>query len=133
MNPQTNTKILLVDDDNLVRDVYRRLLGRHFNVSLACGAREALDLLAAGGPFAVVMSDFRMPGLSGLELLRHVRSDWPQTSRILLSGQLEIAEMSGDDDLARVIGKPYPHSELIQVLRQAIDEYNLKTCAVTAS
>src|SRR5436190_15251851 len=76
VNPLVNRRILLVDDDELIRDMYRHLLGTHFEVSIANNAHEALDLLSKHGPFAVVLSDFRMPRKSGVDLLREVRQSW---------------------------------------------------------
>ena len=58
-------KILLVDDDSNILDAYRRSLNREFSLETALGAEQALKLVADNGPYAVVVSDMRMPGMSG--------------------------------------------------------------------
>ena len=126
MDLHANRRILFVDDDDLVRDMYRRLLGRQFEVSIADSADEAIDILSTDGPFAVIVSDFRMPRTNGVDLLRHVRQSWPDMSRILMTGHLEISEMADDIELATVIGKPCPYPEMIAALTRGLDAYNCR-------
>src|SRR5437867_904807 len=113
-------RILFVDDDALIRDMYERLLGDQFDVSIANGAVQAIEILQTNGPFAVIVSDFRMPRTNGVDLLRRVRQTWPDTSRILMTGHLEVPEIASDGELATVIGKPCPYPELMQALRKGI-------------
>ena len=58
-------KILLVDDDSNILEGYRRILSREFQMETARGGEQALKLVAENGPFAVVVSDMRMPGMDG--------------------------------------------------------------------
>lgn len=80
-----DNKILFVDDDVLILEGYRRMLHQEFSVSTAIGGQQALALLRASGPFAVVISDMRMPGMNGAEFLANVREKAPDTVRMLLS------------------------------------------------
>lgn len=78
-------KILLVDDETSVRMMLREFLSERYVCETAASTREALDKLAAE-PFALVISDMLMPGLSGVELLREVLAQYPDTAFIMLSG-----------------------------------------------
>ena len=67
-------KILFVDDDELILGGYRRMLSRHFVLETAVGGDQALDRIATGGPYAVIVSNMRMPGMDGLQLLHQSRN-----------------------------------------------------------
>lgn len=64
----TAEKILLVDDDPNILDGYRRSLSREFLLETAEGGQRALELAVKSGPYAVVISDMRMPGMDGIQL-----------------------------------------------------------------
>lgn len=83
--------ILFVDDEPKILEGLQRMLRsmRHeWEMSFACGGAEALTTLAAK-PFDVVVSDMRMPGMNGAQLLQEVRSQYPHIVRIILSGYAE--------------------------------------------
>src|SRR5688500_9635591 len=63
-------KILFVDDDVQLLEGLQRSLRRQFNVETAVGGAEGLNKIAAAGPFALIVADMQMPGMSGLEFLR---------------------------------------------------------------
>ena len=79
-------KILFVDDEPAVLDAYKRLLHREFDVNTALGGEEALLAIHEHGPYAVVISDMRMPGMNGAQLLAQVCRTAPDTIRMLLTG-----------------------------------------------
>jgi HD-like signal output (HDOD) protein len=84
-------RILFVDDEPKVLDGLRRMLRglhREWDMAFVEGAREALDRMSEA-PFDVVVTDMRMPGLGGAELLNEVRRRHPATVRIVLSGQCD--------------------------------------------
>ncbi len=66
-------KILLVDDDVNLLEGFRRSLSREFLMETALGGEQALKLVADNGPYAVVVSDMRMPGIDGIHLLTESR------------------------------------------------------------
>jgi len=66
-------KILLVDDDENILFGYQRNLRTKFNVSISTSAAEALGLISKINDFAVVISDFNMPGMKGVEFLSKVK------------------------------------------------------------
>ena len=83
-------QILLVDDDKHVLDGYRRILSREFLLETAQGSEEALTQIQKSGPYAVVVSDMRMPGMNGVELLSTVKATSPDTVRIMITGYAEL-------------------------------------------
>lgn len=114
--------VLFVDDDPRVLSAIVRSLRREpFRLETASDAREAIQRLQ-GGRFELVVSDQRMPGSTGIELLCQVRARWPSTRRILLSGwtsgisrhELEAA------DLFRLLAKPWDEGELRSAIREAV-------------
>lgn len=85
------TQILFVDDEENVLSGLRRMLRSQRNVwemQFALGGQQALDMLQKQ-PFDVVVTDMRMPGIDGAELLNRISADYPNTVRLVLSGQSE--------------------------------------------
>lgn len=78
-------KILIVDDDDIIRDTIYELLSIDYSCTTAETAEKALQMLAADA-FDVVLTDISMPGLSGLELLGRVLQQYPTTPVIIISG-----------------------------------------------
>src|ERR1700704_3192827 len=72
-------RILLVDDESNLLDGFRRSLGRDFQLETALGGQQALKLVTEGDPYAVVVSDMRMPGMDGLQFLSRVKGLMPDT------------------------------------------------------
>ena len=82
-------RILIVDDEAGVRHTLRRALSRLGECVAVATAQEALDHLAVGDRFDLVVTDYRMPEISGLELLQEIRQHAPDTRRILISGHAD--------------------------------------------
>ncbi len=85
-------KILLVDDDNRILAGYSRHLRRSFDLRTASEAKHGLEILNKEEGFAVVVSDLRMPGMDGIEFLGAVKSSFPNTTRIMLTGTPQTQE-----------------------------------------
>jgi response regulator RpfG family c-di-GMP phosphodiesterase len=125
-----NEKILLVDDDPNILDGLKRLLRKGFSVDTATGGEAGLHVLAASGPFAVVMSDMRMPGMSGVQFLTAVRARWPDTVRLMLTGNADIQtaiDAVNEGCVFRFLTKPCPENVLKGALRAALAQYELIT------
>jgi len=82
-------RILLIDDDADLLQGLKRRLRRKFDVTTAVGGEVALDLVRTEEPYTVAVSDMRMPGLSGIEVLQQLRKISPDTQRIMLTGNLD--------------------------------------------
>ena len=131
MDEQLATKptILLVDDEESILNSLRRLLrGQPFDVVLAGSGAQALEIMAAQ-PIDLVMSDARMPGMDGAQLLAEVHRLYPATSRILLSGYADlptIIKAINEGQIHRYIGKPWNDDELKLILQQALEHQRLE-------
>jgi DNA-binding NtrC family response regulator len=114
--------ILLVDDDPDLRSSLRRgLRGSEFQVTEAGDAVSALKTLEIA-TFDVIISDFSMPGMKGLELLHQVRMLYPHMVRILLTGEFDVqlaARALNEGAAHRFLLKPWDRVDLIGVVRLA--------------
>ena len=114
--------VLLVDDEPRILSALRRALRREgYELLTAETSREALEHLASG-PVDCVLSDHKMPGLTGLELLERVAAHSPETARLLITGWNE--ELAASDlerlGVRRVLCKPWNDAELKAALREAL-------------
>lgn len=82
---ENDRRILIVDDEEPIRNLFASCLGERYSCVTAADAQAALALLA-GETFALVISDVQMPGLSGVELLRRITEQFPDTAVIMASG-----------------------------------------------
>jgi DNA-binding NtrC family response regulator len=127
--PETiRPRILLVDDDIQILDALQRQLRRDFDVTTTCDAKEAIRLVVSGGPFAVVVSDLRMPGMDGVSLLFLIRKISPETVRVLLTGNADVeAAISAvnQGNIFRFLTKPCPPATLIAALEASVEQYRL--------
>ena len=87
-------KILLVDDEPAVLAAYERSLRKDFEVDTAIGGELGLKAIREHGPYATVISDMRMPGMSGTQFLTQARQAAPDTVRMLLTGYTDWAPQS---------------------------------------
>jgi response regulator RpfG family c-di-GMP phosphodiesterase len=117
--------VLLVDDEGDILFSLKALLRREFDLFTADSGEEALRILSER-PIRVVMSDQRMPGMTGVELLSQVKSLYPHTIRILFTGYADIkAVVDGINrgGLFRYLTKPWDPDDLLEVLRSAAEMY----------
>lgn len=121
--------VLFVDDEAGVLRSLKRLFRREpFDVLTASGGHEALDILAEKAA-QVVVSDQRMTGMSGTEFLKSVRESYPNTVRCILSGYAEthaILEAINEGNVYRFIAKPWSDDELLQAIRDCLEEYEAR-------
>jgi response regulator RpfG family c-di-GMP phosphodiesterase len=123
-------KVLLVDDDSLILEGYGRILSREFQMETALGGQEALKLVAASGPFAVVVSDMRMPGMDGLQLLSQIKVLSPDTIRVMLTGNTDIEtaiNAINEGSIFRFLNKPCSKDLMAKTLTAALVQYRLVT------
>lgn len=122
-------RVLLVDDELQVLGGLRRQLHGVFDVAIATDGIAALKTLEEEGPFAIIVSDMRMPGMNGLELLEQVQARWPEMVRIMLTGNAEQQTAVGAVNrghVFRFINKPCPADLLIGSLEAALKQYRLQ-------
>jgi len=121
--------VLFVDDEvNILKALERLLRNEPMEVLTASSPQDALELLDRSGA-QVVVSDQRMPGMSGVDLLSAVRDRHGDVVRMMLTGftEMDIAvEAINRGEIYRLITKPWNDEELKATLRQAFDHYDLK-------
>jgi FixJ family two-component response regulator len=121
-------KVLFVDDEKFVLETFRRNLHKHFNLETAEGPMAALKLLETSGPFAVVVSDLKMPKMTGVELLGAVKNRWPDTVRIMLTGHGDLdAAIAAVNQGAifRFLTKPCAPEALLTAVNDGLRQYRL--------
>lgn len=121
-------KVLFVDDNTNLLTAIQRNLRKQFEIVVASSPAQALELLRNESPFCVIVSDLRMPHMSGVELLSRTAVEWPDTVRILLTGEADtraaIAAVN-EGHVYRFLTKPFPLPALAQVLTMALAQYRL--------
>ncbi len=126
--PLDNT-ILIVDDEPLVVLALMRGLDEEpFKITGAGGAEEAL-LLMAGQTFKVVISDEKMPGMDGAEFLARVKKLYPETVRIMLTGNASMQSAMravNHGEIYRFFAKPWNDTELKLAILSALEKYDLE-------
>lgn len=121
-------KILFVDDDPSVLDSLRRGLCRCYDVATAKGPAEGLAVLADKGPFAVVVSDLRMPDMDGVAFLQAARKVCPSAVAIMLTGHGDLTTAMAavnEGHIFRFLTKPCPIPTLSLALDAALEQYRL--------
>lgn len=120
--------IVFVDDDPHILEGFGRQFRKQFLVHTALGAEQALELIRSQGPFAVVMTDMRMPGTDGIELLRTIREIAPETVRIMLTGNADVEtamQAVNQGEIFRFLTKPCPPATIGSALEAGIRQYQL--------
>ena len=117
-------KFLIVDDEPDVVDQVKELFEiRNYTVVTATSGEKALDLVKKEKPNIMIL-DIRMPGISGIDVLKEVKKNYPKTRVIMLTG----VEDDATRDMAMGLGasgyltKPYSYSELMDLSRKLIQE-----------
>jgi response regulator RpfG family c-di-GMP phosphodiesterase len=123
-------KILFVDDEPLVLDGLKRMLHNEYVISTAVGGEDGLRAIRDNGPYAVVISDMRMPGMNGAEFLSQVRQTWPETVRMLLTGYTDInaaIDAVNEGNIFRYLTKPCEKKVLVEAINIGLAQYSLNT------
>jgi len=121
-------RVLFVDDEPNVLDGIRRQLRNRVQIETATSGAAGLDIIRNQGPFAVVVSDMRMPEMDGARFLARVNEIAPQTVRMVLSGQADLESTIAAVNEGRVFRfllKPCNAETLFGVIKNGIDQYRL--------
>lgn len=123
-----NEKILFVDDERNILDGYQRALRKEFRIETAVGGVDGLIALASQGPFAVVVTDMRMPGMDGVQFLTKLKEKSPDTVRIMLTGnadQQTAIEAVNEGSIFRFLNKPCPTETLAKAIWSGLEQHRL--------
>jgi CheY-like chemotaxis protein len=129
MQPPSKPRILFVDDEpDLLAAIARNLRSEYFKVVTASSAVEALEMMAKAGPFAAIVSDLRMPGMDGIGLLRTTRQVYPDTVRVLFTGQPDLdnaVAAVNEGAIFRFVTKPCSRVTLALTAKGAVEQHRL--------
>lgn len=123
-------KILFVDDEAQLLEGLRRNLRKRYEFDTAGGGAEALGMIQESGPYAMIVSDMRMPEMSGVELLAQVKKLAPDTVRVMLTGnadQQTAIDAVNEGDVFRFLNKPCEPDVLSAALDAGLEQHRLRT------
>jgi response regulator RpfG family c-di-GMP phosphodiesterase len=121
-------KILLVDDELLLLESLRRELGFRYDIDTALSGAEGLEKVRSNGPYAVVVSDYRMPKMDGIQFLNQVMEINPDTVRIMLTGNADLetaVNAINQGHIFRFLTKPCAGSPLTSALDAGLRQHQL--------
>jgi len=119
----SRARVLFVDDEERILTALKTIFRGRYHVLTAANGKEALDFISKF-KIPVIVSDQRMPGMLGVELLRRARDLSPDSVRILLTGYSDLASIVGsinDGEVFRFISKPWDNQELQNVIGEAVE------------
>ena len=124
------SRVLFVDDDPLILASFKRAYRGRFDLTTCQSGREALDLARNASPFATVVADMQMPGMNGVEFLHEFAKVQRETSRIMLTGQVDqdtAVDAVNRGAVYRFLNKPCTEESLGVVIEAGIAQYQLVT------
>jgi len=122
--------VLYVDDDRANLVAFRAMADSQYEVLTARSGEEALQILAERQDIAVLITDQRMPGLSGIDLCERVQSLHPDIVRMLVTAYSDLTAAIAAINrghVSRYLHKPWNADELLATLRDAVERYRLRT------
>jgi response regulator RpfG family c-di-GMP phosphodiesterase len=125
-----NQRVLFVDDEPNVLEGIQRALRKQVELLTASSGAEALRLIGESGPFAVVVSDMRMPAMNGAQFLAKVREQEPDTVRMILSGHADLEAAIAavnEGHIYRFLTKPCPTDSLLAAVEDGLNQHRLLT------
>lgn len=125
---ESKLRLMIVDDESDNLDLLYRTFRRDFEVFRADSGIKALQVLEQTGEMGIIISDQRMPKMSGTEFLSRTVKQYPDTIRILLTGYTDVEDLVGainEGKVFKYITKPWSSQELETVVRQAAETYRV--------
>jgi len=129
MTNSISQKVLLVDDDPALLDAFRRAFRKTHDLHTAISGQDGLKALEKDGPFAVVVSDYQMPGMNGIEFLKVVETEHPEVIRVMLTGNADLqsaVDAVNEGHVFRFLTKPCEAETFAACLKTAFDQYALE-------
>jgi FixJ family two-component response regulator len=121
-------RLLVVDDEEAILETMTFTFMDVYDVITSTDARRALDLLEENAPIAAVITDQRMPNMTGVEFLAEVLARHPETVRIMLTGFADMeatVQAINDGQVYAYVNKPWEPDQLKQVVKRAVEHHNL--------
>ena len=125
---ERDVKVLCVDDQVDAMSLMEKHLGAHFDCNYVDSPVAALAALEQSGPYAVVVTDYIMPDMDGIELLQVVKQRWPDTVGVMVTAMddqdIAIAALH-DGKVHRFIRKPWKADEIVRAVTEAAGYFHL--------
>jgi len=125
----TKYKILIVDDESSILKVFKQALGKHFHVDTAESGETGLDMVHKQGPYGVVISDLRMPGMDGMQFISQAKRAAPESEFIIQTGYAEretVTKAVTELAVFRILVKPCDTKTLIHEVQEAMKRFEKK-------
>lgn len=129
MTTPPRARILIVDDEEAILETMAFTFEDDYDVLTATSARQALEILAERGPIAAVVTDQRMPEMTGVEFLARVCERHPNTTRIILTGYADgeaMVRAINEGHVYAYVTKPWEPEELKQLVHRAVEVHRLR-------
>ncbi|MBW2408007.1 MAG: SpoIIE family protein phosphatase [Deltaproteobacteria bacterium] len=123
-------KVLLVDDDAMILAGLKRHLRNQFRIETALSGEEGLKRIKENGPYAVIVSDFSMPGMNGIEFLCRVKKTDPDSTRMMLTGSDDMTtaiQAVNEGSIFQFHPKPCPADTLGKAIQSGVEAYRKTT------
>ena len=125
--PKTRGQLLIIDDEEEILKALRRQFRREYDVYIAVNAEEGLRIIKEV-PIQVIITDQRMPGVTGVQFLAQAKKELPDATRLLLTGYADIQaviDAINEGNVFRYITKPWNTQELATIVREAFERHAL--------
>src|ERR1700742_733184 len=125
-----SNRVLFVDDEPRLLEGIQRALHKQVDLQTAASGAEGLLKLRDAGPFALVVSDMRMPGMSGVQFLAKVRTQAPDAVRMILTGQADLdatIAAVNEGHIFRFLTKPINPEKLLLAVNDGLRQHPLQT------
>jgi len=119
--------LLIIDDETDILKALRRQFRHQYNIHIANSANEGYEIMTQT-PIHVIISDQRMPGMSGVEFFDRTKNEFPDAIRLLLTGYADIQSVIAainEGNVFRYITKPWDPAELDTIVREAFTKYTM--------
>ena len=121
-----SNRVLFVDDDPKILAAFQRQLRKKVTIETVESGAEGLEVLRRNGPFSLVVTDYCMPGMNGIEFLGRAREIAPETVRMLLTGSADLGaaiQAVNQGNIFRFLTKPCSPDNLLEAVQAGIHEY----------
>ncbi len=129
MDYHISKKILILDDQPEITSMLEIQIGQTFDCVFVNDPSEALSLLLAEGPFAVIMSDYQMPGMDGVTFLQEANARSPDSIPIMLTSHIDIdiaVAALHEGNIFRFLRKPWERDVIVKSITDAMELYRIK-------
>lgn len=115
-------KILYVDDEEINLDLFKYTFKKSFEVLTAISANEGLKLLSAND-IPVIITDYKMPGMDGIQFIEEIKKITPERICIILTGFIESIVKGKENLIFDVLVKPWENEKILKVINAAFEKY----------